>query len=163
MSKEDLIQICGLADGIRMFNILHVKWAFSRRSKNRVINTNLVELNFRAITPRLTLYVSLEANTYHAVYLHSATTKELIQKLYKIPGLISGWKFIASPSHMNGSNSNLNDDSNFKIFVYGPNNVLVLVTDEVLANFKDESLFSLEVNSSGSVLMKSIVKKNGSE
>jgi transcription factor CP2 and related proteins len=25
MSKDDLIQICGLADGIRMFNILHVK------------------------------------------------------------------------------------------------------------------------------------------
>lgn len=25
MSKEDLIQICGLADGIRMFNTLHTK------------------------------------------------------------------------------------------------------------------------------------------
>jgi transcription factor CP2 and related proteins len=25
MTKEDLVQICGLADGIRMFNILHVK------------------------------------------------------------------------------------------------------------------------------------------
>lgn len=142
MSKEDLIQICGLADGIRMFNILHVK----------------------AITPRLTIYVSLEANTYHAIYLHSATTKELITKLYKVPSLISGnmWKFNASsPSHMNGSNSNLNDESNFKIFVYGPNNVLVLVTDEVLANFKDESLFALEVNN-GSILMK-LAKKNGSD
>lgn len=95
--------------------------------------------------------------------MHSATTKELIQKLYKIPGLISGWKFTASPSQMNGSNSNLNDESNFKIYVYGPNNVLVLVTDEVLTNFKDESLFALEVNSSGNVLMKSVVKKNGGD
>lgn len=122
-------------------------------------------LIFRAITPRLTIYVSLEANTYHALYLHSATTKELVQKLYKIPGLISSsmWKFNASPSHMTGSNSNLNDDSNFKIYVYGPNNVLVLVTDEVLANFKDESLYALEVNSAGSVLMKSVVKKNVSD
>lgn len=25
MSKDDLTQVCGLADGIRMFNILHVK------------------------------------------------------------------------------------------------------------------------------------------
>ena len=113
----------------------------------------------------MTIYVSLEANTYHAVYLHSATTKELIQKLYKIPGLVSNtmWKFNASsPSHMNsnGSNSNLNDDSNFKIYVHGPNNVLVLVTDEVLLNFKDESLFSLEVNPNGGVLMKP-VKKSG--
>lgn len=101
--------------------------------------------------------MSLEANTYHAIYLHSATTKELIQKLYKVPGL---WKFNASPSHMNGSNPNLNDDSNFKIFTYGPNNVLVLVTDEVLANFKDESLFALDVNPNGSVLMKP-AKKSG--
>ena len=119
---------------------------------------------FRAITPRLTLYVSLEPSTYHAIYLHSATTKELIQKLYKVPG-ISGntWKFNASsPSQMNGSNSNLNDDSNFKVFVNGPNNVLVLVTDEVLGNFKDESLFALEVNQSGGVLMKA-VKKSGGE
>lgn len=109
----------------------------------------------------MTIYVSLEANTYHAVYLHSATTKELIQKLYKVPGLTIGSIWNASPSHMNSSNSNLNDDSNFKIYVYGPNNVLVSVTDEVLANFKDESLFALEVNPSGAVLMKSVVKKNG--
>lgn len=27
MSKDDLIQICGLADGIRMYNTLHSKWA----------------------------------------------------------------------------------------------------------------------------------------
>lgn len=25
MSKEDMIQICGIADGIRMYNILHAK------------------------------------------------------------------------------------------------------------------------------------------
>lgn len=90
--------------------------------------------------------------------MHSATIKELIQKLYKIPGLIS-WKFsgAASPNQMSSSNSNLNDDSNFKVYVNGPNNVLVLVTDEVLNNIKDESLFALEVNN-GSILMKSIKK-----
>jgi len=83
--------------------------------------------------------------------------------LYKIPGLMersnhgsSLWK---SPSHMNGSNPSLHDDSNLKLYVYGPNNVLVLVTDEVLANIKDESLFALEVNATnGHVLMKSVVK-----
>lgn len=131
-----------------------------------IINRSTIN-RFRAITPRLTIYVSLEANTYHAVYLHSATTKELIQKLYKIPGLFNGgglaasnvWKFNGSPSH---SNSNLNDESNLKIYVFGPNNVLVLVTDEVLLNFKDESLFALEVNANGSVLMK-CVKKNGGD
>lgn len=142
LAKEDLIQICGLADGIRMYNILHAK----------------------AIKPRLTIFVSVEGcNTYNAIYLHSATTKELVQKLYKIPGLIgSNWKFsgvASSPNQMNGSNSNLNDDSNFKVYIYGPNNVLVSVTDEVLNNFKDESLFALEVNNNGSILLK-LVKKS---
>ncbi|XP_070501340.1 transcription factor CP2-like protein 1 isoform X2 [Chironomus tepperi] len=139
LAKEDLIQICGLADGIRMYNILHAK----------------------AIKPRLTIFVSTEgSNTYNAVYMHSATTKELVQKLYKIPGLVnnSNWKFSSSPNH-NGSNSNLNDDSNFKIYINGPNNVLVLVNDEVLANIKDESLFALEVNN-GSILMKSVKKSD---
>lgn len=40
MSKDDLCKICGLADGIRMFNILHSK----------------------AITPRLTIYVCFEGD-----------------------------------------------------------------------------------------------------
>ncbi|KAG5676766.1 hypothetical protein PVAND_006575 [Polypedilum vanderplanki] len=136
LAKEDLIQICGLADGIRMYNILHAK----------------------AIKPRLTIFVSVEGNnTYNAVYLHSTTTKELIQKLYKVPGM-SSWKF-SSSSSPRGSNSNLNDESNFKIYTNGPNNVLVLVTDEVLANIKDESLFALEFNN-GSILMKSVKKSD---
>lgn len=120
----------------------------------------------RPIQPRLTFYVSFECNTYQAIYLHTSTTKELIQKLYKVPGFVNSslWKFVSSsPSHMNSSNSNLNEDSNFKIFVYGPNNVLVTVTDEVLANFKDESLFTLEINPHGGILMKSVKKTAGSE
>lgn len=115
----------------------------------------------------MTIFVCLENtnNTYHAIFLHTLTTKELIQKLYKIPELIgSNWKFAngstgASPNHMNGSNSNLNDESNFKVFVNGPNNILITVTDEVLNNFKDESLYALEVNN-GSILMKPIKKSD---
>jgi hypothetical protein len=109
--------------------------------------------------------VSFENNTYHAIYLHSSTTKELVQKLYKLPGFVGSnlWKFVASsPSHMNNSNPNLNEDSNFKMFVHGPNQVLVSVTDEVLSNFKDESLFALEVNPTGGILMKT-VKKTASD
>lgn len=119
----------------------------------------------RAIKPRLTIFVCVDgSNTYNAIFLHSLTTKELIQKLYKVPGLNgSNWKLTGaiptSPNHMNGSNSNLNDESNFKVFVNGPNNVLVAMTDEVLNNFKDESLYALEVNN-GSILMKSIKKSD---
>lgn len=41
---------------------------------------------FRAITPRLTIYVSLDGNNYHAIYLLLNTSKELLQKLFKLPG-----------------------------------------------------------------------------
>ena len=110
---------------------------------------------------------------YHAIYLHSGTTKELIQKLYKVPGINAMWtqfgmkSLASSPAHSqlnsigigSGSNPNLHDESNFKIFINGPNNVLVLVTDEVLSNIKDESLFFLETNATnGSILMKSVCK-----
>lgn len=58
-----------------------------------------ISLIFRAIQPRLTLYVSLDATSYHAIYLHSITTKELVKKLFKIPGI-----FDAST---NGSDTNI--------------------------------------------------------
>lgn len=123
----------------------------------------------------------MEPNIYHAIFLHSITTKELVQKLYKIPTLFdrmpvdnnnpfSTWqnKFAASSpnslnGHAGGSNPNLNDDSNLKVFVNGPNGVLIVVTDEVLGNIKDQSLFALEVSSTGNVLMKSIFKNGHNE
>lgn len=40
----------------------------------------------RAITPRLTIYVSFDGSLYHAIYLHANTTVELAQKLCKLPG-----------------------------------------------------------------------------
>lgn len=40
----------------------------------------------RAIAPRLTIYVSLDGSSYHAIYLLLNTSKELLQKLAKLPG-----------------------------------------------------------------------------
>lgn len=153
MSKEDLIQICGLADGIRMFNILRAK----------------------AIAPRLTLYVSMDGSSYNAIYLISNTAKELMQKLCKMPGfyemianstsngavengaIYSSWSM---HSKYSGSGSNIfNDSSKNFIFFAGPSGVHVNVTDEVLNNeIKDGSLYALEVQS-GKVVMK-LINKN---
>ncbi|XP_017466287.1 PREDICTED: transcription factor CP2-like protein 1, partial [Rhagoletis zephyria] len=153
MSKEDLIQICGLADGIRMFNILRAK----------------------AIAPRLTLYVSMDGSSYNAIYLVSNTSRELMQKLCKMPGfyemmangttngtmengtIYSNWSM---HSKYSGSGSNIFSDSskNF-IFLAGPSGVHVNVTDEVLNNeVKDGSLYTLEVQN-GQVVMK-LINKN---
>ncbi|KAH8237214.1 hypothetical protein KR038_007176 [Drosophila bunnanda] len=161
MSKEDLIQICGLADGIRMFNILRAK----------------------TIAPRLTLYASLDGCSYNAIYLLSNTAKELQQKLFKMPGF---YEFMAKASAQengggggsaaaaaaaalynnwsmhskySGSGSNIFNDANKScVYISGPSGILVSVTDEVLNNeIKDGSLYAMEVQA-GKVILKLINK-----
>eukprot|EP00106_Octopus_bimaculoides_P021947 XP_014789389.1 PREDICTED: transcription factor CP2-like [Octopus bimaculoides] len=60
LSRDDLIQICGLADGIRLNNALQAK----------------------CVRPRLTIYVCQEGDhVYHAVFLDNLTSREIKQKL----------------------------------------------------------------------------------
>ncbi|XP_039747650.1 transcription factor CP2-like protein 1 isoform X3 [Pararge aegeria] len=60
LSRDDIIQICGLADGIRLFNALHAK----------------------RIEPRLTVYVCPSGCTvYSVLYLHACRAAELLHKL----------------------------------------------------------------------------------
>ncbi|XP_022817303.1 transcription factor CP2 isoform X3 [Spodoptera litura] len=60
LTRDDIIQICGLPDGIRLFNALHAK----------------------RILPRLTVYVCpAGSNIYSALYLHACRAHELLQKL----------------------------------------------------------------------------------
>ncbi|XP_034122289.1 hybrid signal transduction histidine kinase A isoform X5 [Drosophila guanche] len=157
MSKEDLIQICGLADGIRMFNILRAK----------------------TITPRLTLYASMDGCSYNAIYLLSNTAKELQQKLFKTPGFYEfmtkasaqengGAAAVAAMynnwsmhSKYSGSGSNIFNEANKScVYISGPSGILVSVTDEVLNNeIKDGSLYALDVQG-GKVILKLINKQD---
>ncbi|XP_051860854.1 upstream-binding protein 1 isoform X2 [Drosophila albomicans] len=159
MSKEDLIQICGLADGIRMYNILRAK----------------------TIAPRLTLYASMDGCSFNAIYLLSNTAKELQQKLYKLPGF---YEFMAKGgsaggmenggvaaaalynnwgmhSKFSGSGSNIFNEVNKScVYISGPSGVHVSVTDEVLNNeIKDGSLYALDVQA-GKVVLKLINKQD---
>uniref|UniRef100_A0A8C4GPL2 Upstream-binding protein 1 n=1 Tax=Dicentrarchus labrax TaxID=13489 RepID=A0A8C4GPL2_DICLA len=66
LTRDDLVQICGPADGIRLFNAL----------------------KSRSVRPRLTVYVCQESpretlcfNVYHALYLEELTAAELIRKM----------------------------------------------------------------------------------
>ncbi|XP_047479167.1 transcription factor CP2-like protein 1 isoform X4 [Penaeus chinensis] len=60
LSRSDLIEMCGLADGIRLFNALHAK----------------------NVLPRLTVYVCLEhEQLYHAVYLENLTCADFTKKV----------------------------------------------------------------------------------
>uniref|UniRef100_A0A8C9WZU2 Upstream-binding protein 1 n=1 Tax=Sander lucioperca TaxID=283035 RepID=A0A8C9WZU2_SANLU len=67
LTRDDLVQICGPADGIRLFNAL----------------------KSRSVRPRLTVYVCQESllesplpwRMYHALYLEELTAAELIRKM----------------------------------------------------------------------------------
>ncbi|XP_021361902.1 transcription factor CP2-like [Mizuhopecten yessoensis] len=60
LSREDLIQICGIVDGIRLNNALQDK----------------------AVRPRLTIFVCQESDSvYHALYMESLCSHELTCKL----------------------------------------------------------------------------------
>ncbi|XP_072767364.1 transcription factor CP2-like protein 1 isoform X2 [Anoplolepis gracilipes] len=105
LSREDLIQICGVADGIRLFNTLHSK----------------------APTPKLTLYFSLESNgsLWRVTYLDNLTSAALTNKLL--------------------NTLNLSPDRLHSILFLGPQGIHVLVTDELVANMKDESMYLVEI------------------
>ncbi|XP_063835844.1 transcription factor CP2-like protein 1 isoform X1 [Ostrinia nubilalis] len=63
LSRDDIIQICGLADGIRLYNALHAK----------------------RIEPRLTVYVCPPgAAVYSALYLHACRAPELMRRLHAL-------------------------------------------------------------------------------
>ncbi|KTF86053.1 hypothetical protein cypCar_00014419 [Cyprinus carpio] len=111
MSREDLIQICGPADGIRLFNAI----------------------KGRCIQPRLTVYVSQLQNrnqlhtkaagedVYHALYLEDLTVLELTEKianLYNVPS-----------------------QQILRVYRQGPTGIHVLVSDEMVQNFTEESSF----------------------
>ncbi|XP_030642702.1 transcription factor CP2-like protein 1 [Chanos chanos] len=113
MSRDDFIQICGPADGIRLFNAI----------------------KGRCIQPRLTIYVSQQQNrnqhqtkpnggdVYHALYLEDLTVLELKEKiahLYTVP-----------PQQIR------------HVYRQGPTGIHVLVSDEMVQNFSEETSFVL--------------------
>ncbi|XP_031950008.1 alpha-globin transcription factor CP2 isoform X2 [Corvus moneduloides] len=137
LTREDVIQICGPADGIRLFNAL----------KGRMVR------------PRLTIYVCQESQqvrdpqhehedgdgsagtffVYHAIYLEELTAAELTEKLAQL--------FRVPAQQIQ------------QIYKQGPTGIHVLVSDEMIQNFQDESCFVLdtmkaETNDSYHIILK---------
>ncbi|KAF2988597.1 hypothetical protein EK904_007348 [Melospiza melodia maxima] len=117
MSKEDFVQICGPADGIRLFNAI----------------------KGRSVRPKMTIYVCQEPEqnrshlhqkrengdgslcVYHAIFLEELTTLELLEKIANL--------YSISPQQIN------------RIYRQGPTGIHVLVSNEMVQNFQDESCF----------------------
>ncbi|CAJ0957397.1 unnamed protein product [Ranitomeya imitator] len=118
MTKEDFMQVCGAADGIRLFNAV----------------------KGRHVRPRLTLYVCHESEqnrtvlqhkrdssdslcVYHALFLDEATAVELLEKIANL--------YAISPQQIN------------QLYKQGPTGIHVIVSTEMVQNFPDESCFIL--------------------
>ncbi|XP_061678657.1 upstream-binding protein 1 isoform X2 [Syngnathoides biaculeatus] len=123
LTRDDLVQICGPADGIRLFNALKSK----------------------SVRPRLTLYVCQESpqhspllerhgasengeqavspglHVYHALYLEELTAAELIRKMAGVCGL-----------PLAGVN---------QVYRQGPTGIHILLSDQMVYNLPDESCF----------------------
>ncbi|KAM9101561.1 upstream-binding protein 1 isoform 4-T4 [Sarcophilus harrisii] len=121
LTRDDLVQICGPADGIRLYNALKL----------------------RMIRPRLTIYVCQEQSrgirverqpdddygdddsgvvfVYHAIYLEEMVASEVTQKLASIFNI---------PLHQ------IN-----QVYKQGPTGIHILLSDQVVQNFEDESCF----------------------
>ncbi|XP_029693499.1 transcription factor CP2-like protein 1 isoform X2 [Takifugu rubripes] len=113
MSREDLIQICGPADGIRLFN----------------------SMKGRYIQPRLTIYVCQQqdripspikpvgGDVYQALYLDELTLSDLSEKIAVL--------YSISPQQIT------------HIYQQHPNGIHILVSDEVVQSFREETSFIL--------------------
>uniref|UniRef100_A0A665VXK7 Upstream-binding protein 1 n=1 Tax=Echeneis naucrates TaxID=173247 RepID=A0A665VXK7_ECHNA len=115
LTRDDLVQICGPADGIRLFNAL----------------------KSRSVCPRLTVYVCQESPReispqvyavqfkilclYHALYLEELTAAELIRKMACVCSLPVG---------------KIN-----QVYRQGPTGILILLSDQMVYNLPDESCF----------------------
>ncbi|XP_075590940.1 uncharacterized protein LOC124491103 isoform X2 [Dermatophagoides farinae] len=109
LSKEDLIQICGLTDGIRLYNALH----------------------WKSIKSKLSIYVcSHNDELFRAIYLDTLTVNELQSKL------------IATMLSSNSTNPKCTYLKRFCMM--GPSAVKILITDDVVRNLQDESLYLIE-------------------
>ncbi|KAM6934611.1 transcription factor CP2-like protein 1 [Xenentodon cancila] len=111
MSRDDLIQICGPADGIRLFNTL----------------------KGRCIQPRLTIYVCQQqsrnqppvkpggGDIYHALYLEELTLMGLSEKIAML--------FSITPQQIT------------HIYRQKSTGIHILVSDEMVKNFREEASF----------------------
>ncbi|XP_078475460.1 transcription factor CP2-like isoform X3 [Lampetra planeri] len=129
LSRDDLVQICGAADGIRLYNAVKA----------------------RSVRPRLTMYVCQETQpskkaatqtqpsqavtenggpphsaiyVYHAVFLEELTAAELQEKLATL--------FNISPRLIQ------------HIYRQGPTGIHVLISDQMVQNIPDETCFILD-------------------
>ncbi|XP_040835145.1 alpha-globin transcription factor CP2 isoform X4 [Ochotona curzoniae] len=124
LTRDDVIQICGPADGIRLFNAL----------KGRMVRPRLTiyvcqeSLQLREQQQQQQKHEDADSNgtffVYHAIYLEELTAVELTEKIAQL--------FSISPRQIS------------QIYKQGPTGIHVLISDEMIQNFQEEACFILD-------------------
>nr|XP_003473442.3 upstream-binding protein 1 [Cavia porcellus] len=135
LTKEDLVQICGAADGIRLYNSLKSSKGFctrkSTRNKEKVLtiyipNPHLGPVYSTRRSSRTQIQVIGKTlffflSVYHAIYLEEMVASEVARKLALVFNI---------PFHQ------IN-----QVYRQGPTGIHILVSDQMVQNFQDESCF----------------------
>ncbi|KAI4544276.1 hypothetical protein MG293_004542 [Ovis ammon polii] len=143
MSRDDLVQICGPADGIRLFNAIKGRnvrpkmtiYVCQELEQSRMPlqqkrdgsgDPNLCVLQLGvvcAVEEGEGQPLSLLLSVYHAIFLEELTALELIEKIANL--------YSISPQHIH------------RVYRQGPTGIHVVVSNEMVQNFQDESCFIL--------------------
>uniref|UniRef100_A0A8D8UVL4 Alpha-globin transcription factor CP2 n=1 Tax=Cacopsylla melanoneura TaxID=428564 RepID=A0A8D8UVL4_9HEMI len=105
LSREDLKALCGLSEGIRLFNSIHPELLAHKRT--------------------IYLLVDSDSMVYHPIFLYRLTAAEMCSKLMRLLGV--------SPAQVTD------------FYLQGPNDIHVIITDELVHHLQDEAQYSVDL------------------
>ncbi|XP_039676240.1 upstream-binding protein 1 isoform X5 [Perca fluviatilis] len=133
LTRDDLVQICGPADGIRLFNALKSRSVRPRLTvyvcqesllESPLLESPLLEsplLERHSTNENGEHSISSSLHVYHALYLEELTAAELIRKMACVCSLPLG---------------TIN-----QVYRQGPTGIHILLSDQMVYNLPDESCF----------------------
>ncbi|XP_030202383.1 upstream-binding protein 1 isoform X1 [Gadus morhua] len=125
LTRDDLVQICGAADGIRLFNALKSRSVRPRLTlyvcQEALIESPLLERRGNSENGEPGSPSSLYGTMYHALYLEDLTAAELIRKMASV--------------------CNLPLCTINQVYRQGPTGIHILLSDQMVYNLPDESCF----------------------
>ncbi|XP_032391599.1 upstream-binding protein 1 isoform X5 [Etheostoma spectabile] len=128
LTRDDLVQICGPADGIRLFNALKSRSVRPRLTvyvcQESLLESPLLEsplLERHSTNENGEHSISSSLHVYHALYLEELTAAELIRKMACVCSLPLG---------------TIN-----QVYRQGPTGIHILLSDQMVYNLPDESCF----------------------
>uniref|UniRef100_A0A8C9X683 Upstream binding protein 1 n=1 Tax=Sander lucioperca TaxID=283035 RepID=A0A8C9X683_SANLU len=127
LTRDDLVQICGPADGIRLFNALKSRSVRPRLTvyvcQESLLESPLLEspLPWRSVNINMSSFLVCFCVVYHALYLEELTAAELIRKMACVCSLPLG---------------TIN-----QVYRQGPTGIHILLSDQMVYNLPDESCF----------------------